>query len=96
MTFDKILAQFEEFRGQEDYQSWYFGITSGSELDDRIRVHHNVAEIQQPFNSEAVNNHIACKVVEYFRKQGADGDPNGGDKDDKIVYAYLKTATTNP
>ena len=70
MTFDQLLIQFEKFRGQDDYQSWYLGITSGSELDDRIGIHHRVAKIQQPFVSDADNNHIACKVVEYFREKG--------------------------
>ena len=78
-----------------NYPKWYSGITS----DPRKRLfeEHNVSEksdywiYRQCYSEQSARN-----VEEALLKLGCDGGTGGGDESSVCVYAYRKSANTNP
>lgn len=77
------------------YSSWYVGISKDAR--DRLN-QHGVPEKDAWFiYRQAASSSIAREIEDYFvNTLGTDGGPGGGDETADMVYAYSKTANTNP
>lgn len=90
----EILAYIKQSGGTP--REWYVGIARDAR--SRLFSDHRVIEqggywIYRP----ADNNSDARAIENFFLNQfGADGGPGGGDILSTLVYAYRKTALTNP
>jgi len=92
-VFDEIVARMNKQGGA--YPDWYCGIAS--DWEDRLFNKHQVSRINswwtalQCYDSEAARN-----VEKALLELGCDGGAGGGDETTVYVYAYLKSAVTNP
>ena len=92
-VLDEIVAHIRSQGGS--VSSWYAGITEN--IEDRLFGAHRVPRknhwfIYRDAGSEAQARSIEKALLDW----GCDGGPGGGDRDATIVYAYLKTPSTNP
>jgi len=77
------------------YGYCYVGITSN--IDDRLFGDHAVSRENDHWIYRTATSHtVAREVEQYFLDAGMDGGSGGGDETSKIVYAYVKSALTNP
>lgn len=77
------------------YTAWYVGITNQPER--RLFVEHRVDKQGIFIQRQATSNAVARRVEHHFiRLLGCDGDLGGGEEDAEVVYAYKKTASTDP
>ncbi len=78
------------------YSNWYCGITS--DLESRLFGDHKVPRGEDYWRSfRKCHNDTDARAVETaLIKLGCDGDVGGGDQTSVYVYAYLKTAVTDP
>ncbi len=75
--------------------SWYVGITEN--VDQRLFGDHRVPKKNHwRAYRKAVSSDVARAAEKALLNQGCDGGTGGGDTDAVFVYAYLKTAITNP
>ncbi len=77
------------------YAAWYVGISK----DPRHRLfdQHGVHEQNDWWIYRQAHSSTAARNVEaHFLSLGADGGPGGGEQDADHVYAYKKSAHTNP
>jgi hypothetical protein len=92
-AYDEIKAYIDKWR--KPYPSWYAGIASDARK--RLFEEHGVSEkddywiYRQCSSDQATRN-----VEEALLKLGCDGASGGGDESTTSVYAYLKSANTNP
>ena len=92
-VYDDIIAYIQE-QGRPA-SDWYAGITS--DLDGRVHDEHNVPREDLSCIKRTCNTTLAARAVENaLIKSGCDGGGGGGDSSSIYVYAYLKTAVTNP
>ncbi len=74
---------------------WYVGLTS--DIAQRLFIHHKVPKKDHWYIYRQALSAIDARVIEKaFLDWGCDGGPGGGDVDADYVYAYLKTAITEP
>lgn len=74
---------------------WYVGIAS--DVNQRLFGDHNVSKDGGDWNyAPADTSEIARSVERFFLDLGFDGGPGGGDASTKVVYAYIKTFSTEP
>jgi hypothetical protein len=94
----QIIAEMDDYIKTNGgiYSEWYCGITH--DTDSRLFTEHNVDEQNGIWVRKLAFNVQDARVVEaYFvRECGTDGGPGGGEETSKYVYAYKKTASTNP
>ena len=82
------------FKGRA-YKNCYVGITLN--VDDRLFGDHNVSREKSDWvYGTTSSDNVAREIEQHFLDQGMDGGPGGGDEGSRIVYAYKKTAITNP
>jgi hypothetical protein len=95
---EQIIAEISAHIEKESsgYSAWYCGITN--DPNSRLFTEHNVPEKDAWWiHREAYSADDAREVEAYFVNQcGTDGGPGGGDYTSRHVYAYKKTASTNP
>jgi len=92
-AYDEIVAHIGKQGGE--YTNWYCGIASDPE--DRLFNEHKVPRKDSWWIYCQCHNTDDARTVENaLIKLGCDGAPGGGDKSTIYVYAYLKTAVTNP
>lgn len=95
---NQIIADIDAHIQKEGskYRAWYCGITNDPK--SRLFTEHNVPEKGAWWiHREAFSANDAREVESFFVNQnGTDGGPGGGDETSKYVYAYKKTASTNP
>jgi len=93
----EIKADITEYirKGGGGYPAWYVGVTKDPRR--RLFTEHGVHEegdlwiFRQAYSSAAARN-----VEAHFLSLGADGGAGGGEQDADYVYAYKKSAHTNP
>jgi hypothetical protein len=89
----EIKAYIDKRR--KPYSSWYVGIASDARK--RLFEEHNVSEKDDYWTYRRCSSVGAARVVEEaLLKLGCDGALGGGDESTASVYAYLKSANTNP
>lgn len=96
-VLNEITAHIDKQIAQDGgkYSNWYCGITS--DINSRLHGDHKVPQKDHWFISRPCFNETDSRAVEAsLIKLGCDGAPGGGDETTVIVYAYLKTAITNP
>ena len=77
------------------YSDWYCGIASDPE--DRLFHEHKVPRKDYWWVFRQCHNNNDARAVETkLIELGCDGAPGGGDESTVYVYAYLKSANTNP
>jgi len=78
------------------YPNWYVGISKDAK--HRLFDEHGVDEQDDRWiYSRAYSSQAARNVESYFVNElGTDGGTGGGDEDADYVYAYKKSAHTNP
>ena len=92
-TYTEIVAQINS-QGSS-YSNWYCGITS--DIESRLFGDHKVPRENSWFIYRTCHNDTDARAVETaLVEQGCDGGSGGGDQTSVIVYAYLKTAVTDP
>jgi hypothetical protein len=92
-AYNEIKA-FIDKRGKP-YRSWYAGIAADARK--RLFQEHHVSEKDdQWIYRQCPNDQGARDVEEALIKLGCDGETGGGDESTTSVYAYLKSANTNP
>lgn len=75
--------------------SWYVGITEN--IEQRVFGDHSVPkENHWRAHRKALSSDVARAAEKSLLGWGCDGGGGGGDSDAVFVYAYLKTAITNP
>ncbi len=75
--------------------SWYVGITK--DIEKRLHGDHRVSKSRSGFiYYECLSSGSARKVEDLLIKKGCAGGDGGGDNATVFVYAYKKTASTNP
>lgn len=75
--------------------NWYVGITEN--IEQRLFGAHKVPKKKHWFiYRKAYSQADARSLEKLFVNKGCDGGAGGGDEDAIFVYAYLKTAQTNP
>jgi len=91
---DDILAHIKQEGGT--FSSWYVGIASDPQ--QRVFEDHQVPKENAWFIiREAFSSHDAREVEKFILETyKTDGGTGGGDNTTKFVYAYKKTAHTNP
>ena len=90
---NEITAHIDKQGGA--YSGWYCGITS--DIDSRLHGDHKVPRENHWFITRQCLNVTDARAVESaLIKQGCDGESGGGDETTIHVYAYLKTAETDP
>lgn len=94
---EELITDFKSHINNEgsSYSSWYVGISKNAR--DRLN-QHGVPEKNAWFISrQCGSSSIAREIEDYFvNTLGTDGGPGGGDETADMVYAYKKTANTNP
>jgi hypothetical protein len=97
-TKKEIIADINSHIKEEGsgYRAWYCGITSDPK--SRLFTEHNVSDKNAWWiYRQASSAQIAREIEDFFVNEcGTDGGPGGGDETSKYVYAYKKTASTNP
>ena len=78
------------------YRVWYVGISKDAR--DRLFNGHNVPEKNAWWIiRQASSESVAREIESYFvNSLGTDGGTGGGDQFSNKIYAYKKTAQTNP
>ncbi len=90
---DEIAAHIQE-EGSV-LTSWYVGITE--DIEERLFGDHGVPKKNHwMIYREAISSDVARATEKALLDWGCDGGGGGGDDDAVFVYAYLKTAITNP
>jgi len=80
-------------KGGGGYNAWYVGISEDAE--DRLFNEHKVKEWY--IYRQASSSQVAREIENYFvNVRDTDGGTGGGDENTDMVYAYKKTAYTNP
>ncbi len=78
--------------GGGGYGAWYVGIAENAK--ERLG-QHNVTEWL--ISRQASSSQVAREIEDYFvNALETDGGPGGGDETADMVYAYKKTADSNP
>jgi len=79
-----------------NYSNWYVGISKNAR--ERLFVYHKVSEKKDAWIFRKTgSSDIARDVEDYFINTfGTDGETGGGDDTSDMVYAYKKSAHTNP
>lgn len=84
----------KHFQGKK-YSECYVGITS--DVEGRLFGDHNVSKKNGHWIYRTASSHsVAREVEQHFLNAGMDGGAGGGDRSSEIVYAYMKTSSTNP
>lgn len=95
---DQIITDIDAHiqKGGGGYKAWYVGITNDPR--ERLFTEHNVSEENAWWIYREAYSVDDARKVEYFfvNRHGTDGSPGGGDITSRCVYAYKKTASTNP
>ena len=92
-AYNGIVANINKQGGS--YSSWYCGITS--DVESRLFGDHKVPREDHWRSFRKCHNDTDARAVETaLIKLGCDGDEGGGDETSVYVYAYLKTAETDP
>lgn len=92
-AYSAIVAHIKEQGGGAS--SWYAGITS--DWKDRVFIDHKVPSeghwyiVRQCFSDDDARR-VESSLIHY----GCDGGGGGGDQSSVYVYAYLKSAVTDP
>jgi len=83
-------------KGGGGYRAWYVGISNDAR--DRLFNGHSVREKGDRWiYRQASSSQVAREIEVYFVNiLGTDGDTGGGDETTDMVYAYKKSAHTNP
>ena len=92
-----IISDIEAYFGKHggDYAAWYVGITKN--VDERLFGRHKVRSNGNAWiYRSAETDAVARPVEQHFLDLGMDGGAGGGDDDAVIVYAYKKSAGTDP
>ncbi len=84
------------YAGQFGYpwRQWYAGITNDAKR--RLFDDHGVAETGRWIYRTLPSVAEARRLEAALLRRGMDGGAGGGDNTSTVVYAYLKTGTTNP
>ena len=92
-AYEEIVAYIKRQGGA--YSSGYCGITGN--IGSRLFGDHKVTR-DDPWWAyrECPNQTSARNVEKALNKLGCDGGPGGGDAGTTTVYAYLKTAKSDP
>lgn len=79
------------------YPAWYAGISNDAErrLFDEHGVPREKGKAWYIWDT-ASSNAVARRVEQYLIGLGCDGAAGGGEEDANMVYAYKKTASTDP
>lgn len=92
-AYNGIVANINKQGGS--YSSWYCGITS--DIESRLYSDHKVPRKDHWCSYRTCHTDTGARAVESaLVKLGCDGGGGGGDQTSVYVYAYLKTAETNP
>lgn len=92
-VLDTIIARIKKQGG--GYPTWYCGIAS--DYEKRLFTDHQVPREEYWFVVCKCHNNNDARVVETaLHELHCDGAPGGGDEATVHVYAYLKSAITNP
>jgi len=92
-VYEEIVALMNKQGG--GYSNWYCGITS--DWEDRLFNEHQVSRQNSWWVAlQCYDNESARNVEKALLEQGCDGGVGGGDETTVYVYAYLKSAVTNP
>ena len=92
-AYDEIVANIKKRSGA--YSTWYCGITT--DVESRLFGDHKVTRENSWWSwRQCFNEADARDVEKALLDFGCDGGPSGGDATTVYVYAYLKTASTNP
>lgn len=97
MTSNKqeIIKDINNHFSDIAYSNCYVGITS--DVDSRLFGAHNVSTENGHWIYRTATSHTIVREVEqHLLDAGMDGGTGGGDEASKIVYAYKKSAGTNP
>ena len=90
-----IIDDITKYFGNTNYSECYVGIAS--DVNKRLFEDHNVSkEHGHWIYIPASSDEIAREIEQYFIDAGMDGGTGGGDSSTNIVYAYLKTSSTEP
>lgn len=91
--YDEIVAHIRKQGSSASL--WYAGITQ--DINQRLFVDHAVPkEDHWRIHHQATSSEDARKIEKALLDWGCDGGPGGGNDAAVFVYAYLKTAITNP
>ena len=96
-ALDEIVTHIDKqiARDSGKYSNWYCGITS--DIESRLLGDHKVPRENSWYVYRACPNDTDARAVETaLVKLGCDGGSGGGDETSVYVYAYLKTAETDP
>lgn len=92
-AYKEIIVYIEEHGGA--FRNWYVGIATDARL--RMFEDHKVDEKEGAWIVRiCISDASARKVEEDLIKLGCDGSGGGGNVTTVEVYAYLKTAYTEP
>ena len=92
-VLNEITAHIDEQGGA--YSGWYCGITS--DIESRLFGDHKVPRENSWHVYRTCPNDTDARAVETALVElGCDGESGGGDQTTVMVYAYLKTAVTDP
>lgn len=90
---DEIVAYINGQGGA--YSGWYCGITGN--INSRLFGSHKLTRDDPWWSYRQCPDDTSARNVETaLAKLGCDGGPGGGDATSVYVYAYLKSATTDP
>jgi len=96
-TKQQIIVEISTYIRQEGgaKSAWYVGVASDPE--DRLFNHHNVQEKSDSWiYRKAASFQVAREVERAYLEGGYDGRPGDGDESTAYVYAYRKSASTDP
>ena len=92
-ALNEIVAHIDNQGGA--YFDWYCGITA--DIESRLHGDHKVPHKDHWFITRTCETETDARAMEAtLIELGCDGAPGGGDEATKYVYAYLKTAVTEP
>lgn len=93
---EEIISDISDYFSGKQYSGCYVGITS--DIDSRLFGDHKVSKKGGGgWIYRSASSHLVAREIEdYFLDAGMDGAGGGGDETSSIVYAYKKTASTNP
>ena len=90
---NEIAAHIADLGGS--YSEWYVGITENAKR--RIFEEHGVEKDKDKYIWRTASSSSVARAIEkYFLDLGCDGGGGGGEYDAVIVYAYKKSARTDP
>ena len=96
-AYDKIVAHMDDqiSKNGGGYPNWYCGITSN--IEGRLFGYHQVPRQNYwRIFCDCISAEAARNVEGGLLGLGCDGGTGGGDEQSIYVYAYLKSAITNP